>query len=142
MANYRSILDPVELSMVAVDRDREEARPAPNIGESLLPVAAVFGPNASGKSNLIAALTWLRTAVRDSLRFWDERIPVEPFAFSGGRERPSEFALESIVAGVRFEYVVELDETAVHYEANVTTPRDNPSSTVYEFLAAVEAPAG
>ncbi|MEJ2858746.1 MULTISPECIES: AAA family ATPase [unclassified Saccharothrix] len=117
VANFRSILEPVELSMVAVDQDREEARPAPNIGESLLPVAAVFGPNASGKSNLVAALAWLRTAVRDSLRFWDERIPVEPFAFTEGRARASEFTLESIISGVRFEYVVELDEHAVRYEA-------------------------
>ncbi|WP_433343142.1 AAA family ATPase [Micromonospora sp. CA-111912] len=115
-ANFRSILDPVELSMVAVDRDRVEARDAPNLGESLLPVAAVFGPNASGKSNVIAALTWLRDAVADSLRFWDDRIPVERFAFSDGQERPSEFTVESVVAGVRFEYVLELDEAAVRYE--------------------------
>ncbi|MGC4806048.1 AAA family ATPase [Micromonospora sp. DT233] len=65
----------------------------PNLGESLLPVAAVFGPNASGKSNVIAALTWLRGAVADSLRFWEDRIPVERFAFSGGPQRPSEGVL-------------------------------------------------
>ncbi|WP_449060960.1 AAA family ATPase [Planomonospora algeriensis] len=117
VANFRSVLDPVELSMVAVDRDRAEARPAPNLGESLLPVAAVFGPNASGKSNVIAALTWLRNAVQDSLRFWDDGIPVEPFAFSGGGDRPSEFTIEAVVSGVRFEYVVELDRQAVRYEA-------------------------
>ncbi|WP_309110004.1 hypothetical protein [Saccharothrix sp.] len=40
--------------MVVADRDREEARPAPNIGGSLLPVAAVFGPNASGEEALLA----------------------------------------------------------------------------------------
>ncbi|MEO3777434.1 ATP-binding protein [Micromonospora sp. B11E3] len=102
--------------MVAVDRDRVEARPVPNLGESLLPVAAIYGPNASGKSNVLTALTWLRNAVEDSLRFWDDGIPVEPFAFTGGRGRPSEFTVESVVAGVRFEYVVELDESAVHYE--------------------------
>ncbi|GAA3130610.1 AAA family ATPase [Streptosporangium carneum] len=117
VANFRSVLDPVELSMVAVDRDRVEARPVPNLGESLLPVAAVFGPNASGKSNVIAALTWLRTAVRESLRFWDDEIPVEPFAFADGENRPSEFTVESVISGVRFEYVVELDRQAVRYEA-------------------------
>ncbi|MEV6152773.1 ATP-binding protein [Nonomuraea sp. NPDC052129] len=116
VANFRSVLDPVELSMVAVDRDRTEARPVPNLGESLLPVAAVFGPNASGKSNVIAALTWLRTAIRDSLRFWDDEIPIEPFAFAGGEARPSEFTIESVVSGVRFEYIVELDRRAVRYE--------------------------
>ncbi|MBW4719462.1 AAA family ATPase [Saccharothrix obliqua] len=116
VANFRSILDPVELSLVAVDRDRPEARPAPNIGESLLPVAAIFGPNASGKSNVITALHWLRDAVVHSLRFWEDRIPVDTFAFGDGRRQTSEFVLEAIVQGVRFEYVLELDKTRVHYE--------------------------
>jgi predicted ATPase len=116
VANYRSILDAVELSMVAVDRERAEARPVPNLGESLLSVAAIYGPNASGKSNVIAALTWIRSAVRESLRFWDDGIPIEQFAFADGHNRPSEFTVESVIAGVRFEYVVELDPLAVRYE--------------------------
>lgn len=116
VANFRSILDPVELSMVAVDRDRDAARPAPNLGESLLPVAGIYGPNASGKSNVLAAMEWLRNAVGQSLRFWDDRIPVEPFAFSAGRDRPAEFTMELLVDRVRFEYVVELDQSRVLYE--------------------------
>jgi uncharacterized protein len=116
VANFRSILDPVELSMVAVDRDRAEARAVPNLGESLLPVAAVYGPNASGKSNVLAALAWLTAAVRESLRSWDDEIPVEPFAFAEGHTRPTEFTVESVIAGVRFEYVVELDRQTVRYE--------------------------
>ncbi|TYB51246.1 AAA family ATPase [Nonomuraea sp. PA05] len=121
-ANFRSMLDPVELSMVAVDRDRAEAHPVPNLGESLLPVAAIFGPNASGKSNVIAAITWLRVAVRESLRMWDDEIPVEPFAFGEGPGRPSEFTIESVISGVRFEYMVELDRQAVRYEALLHYP--------------------
>lgn len=102
--------------MVAVDQDRAEARPIPNLGESLLPLAAIYGPNASGKTNIVAALSWLRAAVRNSLRFWDDEIPIEPFAFADGRGRPSEFTIESVISGVRFEYVVELDRQAVRYE--------------------------
>ncbi|MGH3866010.1 MAG: AAA family ATPase [Pseudonocardiaceae bacterium] len=116
VSNFRSIRDSVELSMVAVDRDRAEARPIPNLGESLLPLAAIYGPNASGKTNVVAALTWLHAAVRDSLRFWDDEIPIEPFAFADGRGRPSAFTIESVISGVRYEYVVVLDLQAVHYE--------------------------
>jgi hypothetical protein len=115
VSNFRSILHPVELSMVAIDRDRDETHPVPNLGESLVPVAAVFGPNASGKSNVLAALSWLRSAVRDSLRFWDDKIPVDPFAFVDS-PGVSEFTIESVISGVRFEYVVELDRQSVHYE--------------------------
>lgn len=117
VANFRSILDPVELSMVAIDQDRPAARPVPNINESLLSVAAIFGPNASGKSNVIAAMTWLRNAVWESLRFWDDAVPVEPFAFADGPNRFSAFTLEAVIRGVRFEYVVEVDREAVRYEA-------------------------
>lgn len=117
VANFRSILDPVELSMVAVDEDRAEARRVSNLGHSLLPVAAVYGPNASGKSNLVAGLTWLCRAIRSSLRVWDDHIPVEPFVFNGAGTRPSELTVEFVIDGVRFEYVLELDRDRVHYEA-------------------------
>lgn len=116
VANFRSVLDPVELSMVAVDRDRVEARAVSNLGESLLPVAGIYGPNASGKSNVIAALAWLTAAVRVSLRTWDEEIPVEPFAFAEGHGRSTEFSIELVVSGVRFEYVLDLDRQGIRYE--------------------------
>lgn len=116
VSNYRSILEPAELSMVAIDQDRPEARPANLLGESLLTVAAIFGPNASGKSNVISALSWIRDAVRESLRFWENEIPVEPFAFGDGPATTSEFVVELLIRDVRFEYAVELDQNGVHYE--------------------------
>lgn len=122
VSNFRSILQPVELSLVAVDRGRDAVRPVPNLGESLLPVAAIFGPNASGKSNILAALSWLRSAVRDSLRMWDDEIPLEPFAFTDGSAL-SEFTVECVISGVRFEYVVELDRTPFATKVSFTTQR-------------------
>lgn len=116
VSNYRSIAAPTELSMVAIDRDRPEARDQSMLGESLLQVAAVFGPNASGKSNIIAAFTWVRDAVQHSLRMWDDEIPIEPFAFGAGPSKPSEFVIESIIGGIRFEYVLEIDSEKVMYE--------------------------
>ncbi|ADB30713.1 RloA protein [Kribbella flavida DSM 17836] len=116
-ANFRSILEPVELSLVAVDTERPTARDMPNLGASLLHVAAIYGPNASGKSNIIAGLTWLRDAVGTSLQTWSDGIPLEPFAFANGPQQSSTFTLELAVGGVRFEYVLELDRQAVGYEA-------------------------
>ncbi|WFE95784.1 ATP-binding protein [Micromonospora sp. WMMD987] len=116
VSNYRSIAEGVELSMVAVDRDREAARDAPHLGESLLTRAAIYGPNASGKSNVVAALAWLRDAVENSLRLWEDEIPLEPFAFGPMPTGSSEFVIETTVDGVRFEYVVELDAHHICYE--------------------------
>lgn len=103
--------------MVAVDRDREEAREERLLGESLLTRAAVYGPNASGKSNVVAALAWVRDAVQHSLLAWEDGIPLEPFAFGQGPTRASEFVVEATIDGVRFEYVLELDANRVRYEA-------------------------
>jgi hypothetical protein len=86
------------------------------IGESLLPVTAIFGPNASGKSNVIAAFTWLCDAVSSSLRVWEDEIPIEPFAFNDGPTKPSSFDVEFVIDGVRFEYVLELDRRRIIYE--------------------------
>lgn len=117
VANFRSILEPVELSMVAIDKDRPAARNQSAIPEKLLTVAGIFGPNASGKSNVVAALAWLKEAVRISLRAWDDEIPIQQFAFSGGHIKPTEFALDMTVEGVRYEYLLELNQEEVLYEA-------------------------
>jgi uncharacterized protein len=114
--NFRSVLDPAELSLVAVD-GRTEAREFEKLGAALLTTAGIFGPNASGKSNVLASLSWLREAVANSLRMWEEVIPTEPFAFEEGRKRPSSFALELMIRGVRFEYLLELDQSHVSLEA-------------------------
>ncbi|CAO5252858.1 AAA family ATPase [Frankia sp. AgKG'84/4] len=116
VSNFRSIRRATELSLVAIGQDRPEARWAEQLGQSLLTVAGVYGPNASGKSNVIAALTWLREAVQNSLRYWLDEIPVEPFAFGDGPQNSSTFELELLIDKVRFEYIVELDRSAVHYE--------------------------
>lgn len=114
--NFRSILEPAELSMVAVDH-RPEIRVYPKFSASLVPVAGIFGPNASGKSNVLAALAWLRASVQDSLRTWDDEIPVEPFAFGDAKNQDSSFALELEIDGVRFEYLLDVGRHRVSYEA-------------------------
>src|SRR5690349_14049184 len=109
--NFRSLLGPAELSMVAIDEDRVPVREMPKLGASLVTTAGIFGPNASGKSNVLAALIWLRDAVALSLRQWDDRIPVDPFAFGGAQDRDSSFSLEMALDGLRFEYLLDLNRS-------------------------------
>jgi predicted ATPase len=115
--NFRSILEPAEITMVAVDDDREQVRQVTKLGASLVTTSGIFGPNASGKSNVLASLAWLRDAVRLSLRQWDDIIPIEPFAFEKGRDRDTSFALDLLVDGTRFEYLLQLNEHRVELEA-------------------------
>src|SRR5260221_13681786 len=92
VANYRSIKDPITLSAVAVGQkasrasetrrnyvksDDEIALPyeVQGRGFALLPVLGIFGPNASGKSNVIRALS-------DLLLYMSERYDKSPLGSS------------------------------------------------------------
>jgi len=87
VANYRSFRDPVTLSMepVARLRARDEEVNTANVAATahgdVLRVAAVYGANASGKSNLIRAMGVLRDMVVNSAREGQagDAVPVEPF---------------------------------------------------------------
>jgi hypothetical protein len=121
-SNYRSILEPIELSMIAVDEERPSVHTFSLLPEGVLSLAGVYGPNASGKSNVVEALAWLSTAVGRSLRTWDEFIPREPFKFGQGPETPSTSEVEMVVDGVRYAYRIEVDDSAVLFEGLYSYP--------------------
>jgi uncharacterized protein len=121
-ANHRSILEPVELSMIAVDEDRTATRGFDSLTERVLTVAAVYGPNASGKSNVLDSLAWLSTAVGTSLRSWDQSVPRDPFRFGDGPTSPSTYDVEAVVQGVRYAYTLEVNDSSVLFEGLYSYP--------------------
>ena len=94
VSNFRSISEPVELSMVAVDDDRPAVRRFDLLSEPVLTAAGIYGPNASGKSNVVEALAWLSAAVQQSLRapgiYPDPACRPAPSAGRQGSHRHSE----------------------------------------------------
>ena len=121
--NHRSIYKPVELSMIAIDKDRIAARQVAGIGdEQVLTVAALYGANGSGKTNLIDALAWLSHSVASSLRYWEDSIPVDPFSFFPGSE-PTRFGVEMILDSVRYRYELEVEKSGVVFEALYSYPQ-------------------
>ncbi|MFI0805550.1 AAA family ATPase [Amycolatopsis lurida] len=102
--------------MVAVDRERAAARAVSGLGESLLTVAGIFGPNASGKSSVLGAMAHLRRAVAESFPAREEASLMQPFTLPRDGARVGEFVVEMTVAGVRFEYRVTLESGQVQYE--------------------------
>ncbi len=117
IANHRSILEPVELSMIAVDKERAATRSFDRLSEYVLTVAGIYGPNASGKSNVLDAMAWLSMAVATSLRRWDDHIARDAHRFGKGPNSPTEFDLDLEVDGVRYAYRLELDDSAVLFES-------------------------
>src|SRR5690242_9511198 len=101
VANHRSIRDEQELLLVA------DARPART-------VAAVYGANASGKSNLVDALRWMRAAV--CAGGWEPGagVPRVPFRLDPAAiGEPSRFAADVVVDGVRYSYGFAVDDKRV-----------------------------
>ena len=122
VSNHRSILDPVELSMIAVDEDRAATRAFDLLPERVLTVAGVYGPNASGKSNVLEAIAWLGNAVSTSLRGWDDHVPRDAHRFGKGPNIPSTFEVDVVVDGVRHCYRLEVNDTDVLYESLCSYP--------------------
>ena len=83
----------------------------------MLTVAGIYGPNASGKSNVLDAIAWLSMAVAGSLRGWEEDIPRDTHRFGDGPASPSLFDLDLVASEVRYTYGLEVDDSAVLYES-------------------------
>jgi hypothetical protein len=108
--------------MVAVDEDRPSVRKFDLLAERVLAVAGVYGPNASGKSNVIESLAWLSMAVARSLRVWDQFIPRDPFKFANGPHSPSTYGVEMVIDGVRYAYRLDVDDAEVLFEGLYSYP--------------------
>ena len=113
--NHRSIRDEQVLTMEAGRvgaSDDPTLRTVPGCSEKILPVAALYGANASGKSNVLAALAFMKEAVIHSHRSWspDEGIPRDPFAWGQKRSEPSTFEVEIVIDGVRYRYGFRLND--------------------------------
>ena len=103
--------------MIAVDEDRAATRGFDGLSERVLTVAGIYGPNASGKSNVLDAMAWLSMAVATSLRGWEDYIPRDAHRFGTGPASPTEFDLDLEVDGVRYAYRLEVDDSAVLFES-------------------------
>jgi len=131
VTNFASIRDEQELSMVALDDHAELATTAVPLGkERVLPAAGVFGPNASGKSNLIKAMHFGKAAVIESHQRWlpEDPIPRWPFRLdTESRSVPSEFVFEFVHDRVRYEYGFSLNDTAILEEWLYSWPKGRRS---------------
>ena len=96
VANHRSIRDYQELLLSASRRIKREGLviPVPTLKEAAVPIAAIYGPNAAGKSNLIDAMDEMRRAVVQSHKSLGatDRIRRAPFRLDDTAEaKPTRF---------------------------------------------------
>ena len=134
VTNYRSICETQTLSLVKgrgdelVDTNTFEV-PTTNGPLELLRSAAIYGPNAGGKSNLLKALEAMREVVVKSATNMNrgDSLPVVPFRLSPEtRKAPSEFEVIFIVDGVRYQYGFAATQERIHEEWLFAFPKGRP----------------
>lgn len=129
VGNYRSFHHPQTLSLAA---GRDLAHPGNLIAcgkDNLLKAAAVFGANASGKSNLIKAFGFMRSFVRDSATRMNvgDKIPVVPFRLTDDSlHEPSLFEVILVLDKVRYQYGFTASLQRVHDEWLIAYPKGRP----------------
>ena len=115
--NHRSIRDEQALTMEAASLgDPADPRPrvVPGHRSKVLTTAAIYGANASGKSNLLAALGFMKEAVLLSHRAWPPEggVPREPFAWGPKKNEPSTFEVTLLINGIKYQYGFVVDDQA------------------------------
>lgn len=120
--NFRSIRHRQTLSMVAAARlhRKENTIGSPISDErfpALLKAAAIYGPNASGKSTVFMALKVISEIVRAKPLSEPTRLPVSAFRFDPAlRDQPSRFEVHFVESGVRYGFELSLSTQRIHHE--------------------------
>ena len=120
VGNFRSFRDKVTLSLEATTDDWLQTDNVANVGERrLVKAAAIYGPNAGGKSNFILAMMYFKELIRESSKDSQqgEAIPVMPFRLEIQTENaPSFFQAIFLQKGTRYRYGFEATTQAIQSE--------------------------
>ncbi len=83
-------------------------------GSRLSKVEAIIGPNASGKTNLLKVLPFLKWLIIDSFNMKPEDpIAVQPFAFSDENAQPTELSVVFEIDGKEYNYSFVLNKQKI-----------------------------
>ncbi|MBL8232988.1 MAG: ATP-binding protein [Bryobacterales bacterium] len=120
-SNFLSFRTEQELSFVAAPlKDRADTvRQFGAVKHGVLTAAGIFGANASGKTNVLKALSFMRAAVEDSHRTWkpDGGVPRQAFRLTAQTlTEPSTFEVDFLLNGIRHHYGFVIDSQLVRQE--------------------------
>ncbi len=132
--NYRSIRDEQALSLVASsDKTLATTHLVPTGLKSApqaLRSAVVYGPNASGKSNLLRGLEYLRAVVAESATVIQpgQTYNLKPFLLDpASAQQPTEFELSFLLSGVRHRYAFAMTAERIVRESLLVYRSSKPT---------------
>ena len=107
VTNHRSIRETATISMKPTsDKSMQECLIPADDKRELLPVMAIYGANAAGKSNVLHALLLMREMVCGNYAtlLKGTELPYEPFAFTDGMPEPTAFEIIFFCGGIKYDY--------------------------------------
>ncbi|SEP22141.1 hypothetical protein SAMN05444671_0269 [Flavobacterium sp. CF108] len=133
VSNFRSINETVELSMIPSDLKnptnvikKTNPEATKNKDYYAFTSAAIYGPNASGKSNIIRALYEFKEYVRTSTDNKPNDIIslFNPFKLHKTNiNKPSSFSIDLLIENVLFNYSIRVARDEILYESLFSYPK-------------------
>lgn len=120
LKNILSFKNEVTFSLEATDDATFESSHVVTMpdGTRLLRLGIVYGANASGKTNLLDAIDWLRSFWLFNPQDVNKRTGIEPFLLDVDTpHQPSEFNIKFWVNGIKYAYRLSVTNEYVIYEA-------------------------
>lgn len=159
LSNFYSIKDEVVLDLKAgnikTQKSQDLSRNVFDYADTqVLKSIALYGANASGKSNIIKAIQFCVNMIINSHNHNENVIfNFKPFKFQGFAQKPSTFRINFVNKGIEFEYSFSLNQTEILTEelyyypngrrAKVFTRDESAGtekSTIYSFSSAIKKP--
>ena len=119
LSNMFSLRDEMILDLQAAKIQTQKARTLEgNVfsvgGEQLLKSVAVFGANASGKSNVVKSVRACVEMIRSSHNYNEDTVfGFVPFKFEGYDQKPSTFFVRFLMEGIEYEYSFSMTRTEI-----------------------------
>jgi hypothetical protein len=119
VANWMSFRTKAELNLLG-SSERQHGERVPlvkSLQKRVLPIAAIYGGNASGKTNLFRAMSFLQNLVVGGVKI-DAPIRVEPFRLDAAAgQEPSSFAIEVLIDEKVWDYRFTCNRQAILSES-------------------------
>ncbi|WP_373547941.1 ATP/GTP-binding protein [Chamaesiphon sp.] len=132
--NFLSFRDEVTFSMMGVSSDRQHAdrliEDAAGKGRHVVTIAAIYGANAAGKSNLIKALSFAKELILEGTRS-NRSIPVATFKLGDYTKKASKFEFIFTHQDARYSYGFKLNREQIIEEWLHAIPPGKKKEVMY-----------
>lgn len=133
ISNFRSFKDEVTFSMEPLTQNGTNPNTI-DTGLKKIPqlyrTAGIFGPNASGKSNMLKAMAFIKYLSKRTPDMKVEDVwPDEHYALSDDKDIPMSFSIEVLVNDVLYKYSVSILNNIIQFESLYSTPISQKSAT-------------